>query len=161
MTEPALKAALDDRMAVAGTIFGEGAGLDRTGREAIASVIRNRYLTPRRYGQSWKNVCLQRSAFSCWWSWGGHENHARLLSVITAILDGKPLPLSAMSQVVWNQCLEIADAAMAGTLPDRVCGSTHYYNPKAMVPPDRVPAWALGKQPSIVIPPHRFYAGIA
>lgn len=161
MTENEIKAALTDALAVPGTIFGEGAGLDRKGREAIASTIRNRYLTPKRFGLTWKNVCLSRAAFSCWWSWGGKENHGRLLNLMEAILTDTPLPLTPKEARVWQECIEIAGLAMTEGLPDRVNHATHYYNPHAMRPAGRVPAWAVGKTPAAVVEPHRFYAGIA
>ena len=162
MTETEIRAALDDRLALAGTLFGEGAGLPTEGRVAIGCVARNRLRAKNRFGRSWRAVCLNRAAFSCWWRFGGRENQRRLLRLVEQVLEGQVPTLTARERAVWADCLRLADAFLAGEIPDAVCGATHYYSPAAMVPRGSRPMWALDDTKLVaVIGEHRFFAGIA
>jgi spore germination cell wall hydrolase CwlJ-like protein len=164
MTEIEIKAALSDLAALAITLYGEGAILNAEGRIAIGSTVRNRVLAPRRFGHSFLRVCTHRSQFSCWWKWGGEQNHTRTMGLASAIVEGKLLPLEGRELNVWQECLILAEGIIAGSILDNVKGATHYYNPDAMVPRGRKPDWAddskftiaIGKRPHV----HRFYKNV-
>jgi len=154
MTAAEIKEHLTDRQALALTVFGEARREPLVGQHAIAWVVRNRLLEPRRFGDSWKGVCLRRSQFSCWYEWGGAANYGAVMAAARHLGDGHtPAPGSALAKA-----LQVADDVMGGRAPDPTRGANHYFAPVAMDPPGRVPAWAQGKEPTAVLGGHRFYA---
>lgn len=50
-----------------------------------------------------------------------------------------------MNDPLFAETLYLADGIMAGVILDCTQGATHYYAPKAMRPPGKVPTWAQGK----------------
>lgn len=52
---------------------------------------------------------------------------------------------------------QLVDWKEFGRLPDITCGATHYINPKAC---KKLPKWAVGKKPCIIIGAHHFYNNI-
>ncbi len=153
MTTAQIKRELTDRLAVAATVFGEARREPLIGQHAVAWVIRNRLQRPARFGATWKDVCLRPAQFSCWYSWGGADNFAAVMTAARQLLDGPaPRPGSALARA-----LQVADDVMAGLGHDPTLGGDHYYAPAAMVPPGRVPLWAQGRTPSAVVGAHRFY----
>jgi spore germination cell wall hydrolase CwlJ-like protein len=157
MTALDIRNALTDRQATAVTVFGEARREPLLGQHAVAWVIRNRTLYPQRFGTSWKGVCLRPSQFSCWYPWGGASNYAAVMAAAEQLVQHlTPAPGSALARA-----LQVADDVMGGTAADPTHGADHYYAPLAMVPPGRVPVWAQGHTPTVVIGAHRFYRLVA
>ncbi len=153
MTGQQVRAELDDRLTLACTVFGEARREPLIGQHAVAWVVRNRLAQPRRFGDGWKGVCLRPAQFSCWWSFGGVGNQQAVLAAARQLIDGPvPRPGSALARA-----LQVADDVMAGLGVDPTNGADHYYAPAAMIPPGRVPVWAVGKEPIAVVGGHRFY----
>jgi spore germination cell wall hydrolase CwlJ-like protein len=153
MDSQRIKNELTDRMATGLTVFGEARREPLIGQHAIAWVIRTRTERPKRFGVSWKGVCLRPSQFSCWYPWGGPDNYAAVMAAALQLVDGQlPKPGSALARA-----LQVADDVIAGLGHDPTHGADHYYAPAAMNVPGSAPTWAHGKTPTAVIGGHRFY----
>lgn len=97
------------RMVLAGNAYGECSGGGRVGMENVTSVVL------RRVGEGWGgtplDVCLAPSQFSCW----ADANRHRIEQA------------AAMDPAGWAIALEVADAALGGTLPIRTHDADSYY----------------------------------
>lgn len=152
MTSQQIKGELTDRAALACTVFGEARREPLVGQHAVAWVVRNRLMHPRRFGHSWKGVCHRHAQFSCWYPWGGTSNYAAVMAAAEQLVTGKaPAPGSALARA-----LQVADDVMAGIAPDPTRTADHYFAPKGM-PDGRRPAWAVGVEPTVVIGNHVFF----
>lgn len=123
------------------TIFGEARGEPLSGQEAVANVIMNRVaLSEKKGGYWWGNdvasVCQKDKQFSCW---NLDDVNYRLLLRVDE------------SNPIYATCKRIAKRAMAGLLPDRTYGATHYHTQKVR------PRWSIGKIPCAEIGNHVFY----
>ncbi len=125
---------LSDLEIFARTLWGEARGEDCIGRHMVANVIMNRVNAdlghdgkPDWWGEDIKGVCLKIYQFSCWLP--ADPNRIKLLTVTTA-------------DPVFRECLEIAEAAIAGRLEDLTRGSTHYANVVLLTKLGTLPAWA-------------------
>lgn len=126
-------AAQPDEVILAVTLLGEARGEDRQGREMVASVMMTRVAIAAAHraqfhsgywwGETPKEVCLAHAQFDCWLP--GDPNRAHLPELL--------------QHPLWPEALEIAQAAIAGTLGDQANGATHYLNPHAV---PRLPGWA-------------------
>lgn len=165
--ERTIKAALTDGQALALTMLAEAGGDWREGgssveeRLAVGVVVRNRVLTPRRWGKTFRDVCLARLQFSCW-NPGLDANHVRLMVVAERIVLGFPSPDPLLAETVY-----LADGVIRNIVLDRTGGATSYYAPKAMKPAGAKPAWVFlnGKSgpehvPTAVIGSQVFYRGV-
>lgn len=160
MTDLEVRSRLTDFGALALTIFGEAQGEAVEGRIAVGSVVRNRLVTPRRFGATFKAVCHQRAQFSCWWQFGGKANYERVYALARAIVESRELPVPKALLPLYQECQFISEGIIAGQLGDRVRQATHYYNPAAMIPRGTVPAWARGLTPVAKVGSHLFFAGV-
>lgn len=129
---------------LAKTIFGEARGESLSGQEAVASVVLNRVgFSKKRGGYWWGNsiieVCRKEYQFSCW---NKSDPNRRLLDVVT-----EENPSFAISK-------RIALRAIAGVLPDKTEGATHYHVKTLR------PKWSIGKIPCAEIGHHVFYNDI-
>lgn len=149
MTRDAVLAMLTDRDTVALTIWGEARSLTTGGRVAVALVIAAR-VRDGRYGKGWKDVCLRRLQFSCWWPQGGAENHRRLMAVAERVVEADPEVWR--QDVALRECGEIADAVMVAS------DATHYLT--VGLYRERPPAWTSGKRPIGTCGVHVFFAGV-
>lgn len=156
-------AALDDRQTLALTMFGEARQVPRGDPRdhspveeliAVGCVVRNRRARPGRWlasDRSYKAICLAPKQFSCWTPHSG-TNHDALLALARAVAGD-------LATTPWEpllrECLYLADGVIAEALIDRTGGANSYYSPAAMVPPGRVPLWAVGV-PTITIGDQRF-----
>lgn len=161
MTDSQVKAVLSDLQALALTMVAEAGGDVAEGRSsveeriAVGCVVRNRLLTPGRFGRTWRAVCLQQAQFSCWWQWGGLKNYERTLRLARAAVGGH---LAAEPEAALVRESEfLADGIMRGLVLDRVQGATHYYAPAAMVPRGSVPRWATELIPLAHVGGHVFF----
>lgn len=136
---------------LARTLWGEARGEDRQGREMVANVIMNRVNAdlgndgkPDWWGEGVVEVCLAPWQFSCWLP--GDPNRAKLVAVTA-------------EDRVFAQCLDIAAAALAGDLPDRTAGATHYLNPEVTKKQNRggLPKWVRGRTPTAIHGRHHFF----
>ena len=157
MTAAHIRSALTDRQALAVTVFGEARREPLVGQHAVAWVVRNRLQWPQRFGASWKGVCHRPAQFSCWYPWGGASNYAAVMAAAQQVIDGPvPTPGSALARA-----LQVAEDVMAGRGDDPTGTADHYFAPISMKPPSRVPVWAQGHTPTVVIGAHRFYRLVA
>lgn len=150
MTDPELIAALTTQQKVALTMYGEARGEPIDGIRGIASVIMNR---ANAKGLSPAAIVLAKGQFSCWSPIQGGYNYETLLDVARNVLRG-------VSSDHLKMMMILAEAVIDKTLHDNVKKATHYYSPDAMIPKGRVPPWAIGLEPVIVIGHHRFFAGV-
>ena len=119
---PGVTTALDTQAApidpdidtLARTIYGEARGESEEGRMAVAAVVMNRVAIGSGYGwpSSPAAVCRQKNQFSCWNA--GDPN----LPVIESVTAADP---------VFQDCIDIAQAAVQGILGDNTFGATFYH----------------------------------
>jgi uncharacterized protein (TIGR02594 family) len=130
-------------LTLARTLYGEARGQGQTGIEAVANVVMNRLKTGR-WGKDVGRVCLWPKQFSCW-----NHNDANFLKIRSKTDDGDKQ---------FRICLDVARAAVDGTLTQHVPDVLHYF--ADYIPP---PGW-VRKSPKArlvkKIGNHLFYAGI-
>jgi hypothetical protein len=110
----------------------------------------------KRFGADVSDACFEQNQYSCWNPRSG-SNHDWLISQATAILSGR-----SVAPVV-RSCIAEAEKILAEGLPapiDPTSGATHYYSPKSMIPPGRVPVWARGHVPVARIGDQIFFKGV-
>lgn len=126
----AIEGQLEDIL-LAMCLFGEARGENDTAKVAIANVIRNRVLSGKYGGDTYHGVILKPYQFSCFLE--SDPNRAKLLQ-----------PTKYEKAEVWSACYDIARFIIEGDacVNDNTIKATHYYSPKAMVPPTAIPKWA-------------------
>jgi hypothetical protein len=144
MTLAEIKAALDDTLALALTLWAEARGDAADGssleeRVAVGCVVRNRHLASGRR-RSYKQLVLAPLQFSCWNDTPSDDNHRKLKALAEAVVAGRP-----HGDQLLEECLYLASGIIRGKILDRTGGALNYYAPKAMVPAGTVPSWAKGK----------------
>lgn len=149
MTPREIARGLSDLDVLALTLHHEAGAERLIGLIAVACVIRNR-VTWGKWGRTVTDVCLAPWQFSCWVRQGGAVNHARLIENADQLRRGNRPP-------VMRRAFDVAEAVLEDGLPDPTGKADHYYAPGAMVPVNRVPEWAQGREPSAVLGAHRFY----
>lgn len=131
---------------LARTIWGEARGEGTAGMEAVACVVMNRYRRPGWWSRNPDHipddtiaaVCRDPYQFSCW-----NPTDPNRLKVL-GVTEADPL---------FRQALAIARRAVAGQLPDRTGGATHYYARYIAAP-----SWAASMRQTASIGVHRFFA---
>lgn len=103
---------------MARTLWGEARGEGYSGMQAVANVIMNRVKRGGWYGLTPSEVCKKPYQFSCWLK--SDPNYQKLTTVTT-------------SDRLFKQAVDIATAAVNGTLPDITGGATEYHT-KAVTP---------------------------
>ena len=103
---------------------------------AVASVIKNRSLRGGWFGQTIKEICLKPHQFSCW---NVNDPNRSILEAVT------------MKDVIFQQCMVVAQKVMNYEWPDVTWGSDHYHANYVM------PAWAIAQKPRFKIGCHLFY----
>lgn len=103
---------------LARTLWGEARGEGYSGMQAVANVIMNRVKRGGWYGLTPAEVCKKPYQFSCWLK--SDPNYQKLTTVTT-------------SDRLFKQAVDIATAAVNGTLPDITGGATEYHT-KAITP---------------------------
>jgi hypothetical protein len=152
-----LVARLTSSQRVGLTLYGEARGSSPALRIGIGGAIANRVKANRwAWGLTADAVCLKPAQFSCWSPNGGLANyqtviHAARLIVLAESLEHLP---------VLRACLALGVEVSTGVIADTVNGATHYYSPAAMVPPGRVPPWAVGLAPVATIDGTKFFSGV-
>ncbi len=150
MTREEIRAAMTDETALVATLFGEAAGEPIDGLIAVASVIRNRALSPRWWGTGYRGVCLAKSQFSCWWE--TNANSERVYAVADALIAGGPSDeRSTLSEIRW-----VAAGVMGEQLKDLSMRSDHYLT-QSLFRSTASPAWAKGRIPVTRVGSHAFF----
>ena len=161
MTDEDVKARLTHVQATACTMLAEAGGDNLDGssveeRIGVGCAIRNRVKT-RRFGDTFRDVCLRRKQFSCWTP-SRDQNHRRLMAVAANLVAG------VLPDPILVETLYLAEGVIGGAIMDSTHGATHYYAPKAMRPKGSKPGWVFlnGKDgpehdPTAIISGHRFY----
>lgn len=126
---------------LARTLWGEARGEIPEGQRGVANVILNRVAKnkPQRFGATVETVCRKPKQFSCWNT--GDPNRAKLLAVTDA-------------NDQFRQCLDLARAAVNGSLSDNTRGSDHYHTAGV------APNWSQGHVPAVVLGNHLFFNDI-
>lgn len=119
----------------------------------MATAINRVHAAPNRFGATVAAACLAPKQYSCWNVYSG-SNHDWLLAQIDAVVKGR-----GVAPIV-QQCIAAAVQLLDGAIADPVAEATHYYAPLSMVPPGRVPDWAVGKTPVATSGDHLFFKGV-
>ena len=134
---------------VARTIYGEARGASAAGRQAVASVIRNRVNRPLTvFGTGWIGVCQAPNQFSCWNSGGNANQQANHAATLSAQV-GDP---------AFDACVSVAASVIAGTLTDNTGGALYYYDHSIAEPASWV---AKGFVKTVTIGSLTFFKGAA
>lgn len=150
MRDAELLDALSPLHTVAVTLWGEARSESRLGRAAVASVIQNRVRARRpHFGLTPKEVCLKPRQFSCWSPAGGRINYESTIDAARSFHRGD------IAGAVSRECIDLAVAVVAGTLPDVTNGADHYLT-RQLFESDAPPGWAVGKLPCAAIGEHVF-----
>lgn len=108
-----------DPQVLAATIDGEAEGEPLIGKQAVASSIMNRvalaHVHPHFGDGTIRGACLAHAQYDCWMP--GPD-----LDRINALDFNNPSP-------AFQQSIDVARSAIAGTLPDITGGATYYYEP--------------------------------
>lgn len=154
MTDAELIAALSDEQVVGLTLYGEARGEWRLGRIGVANTIANRAAAQkRRWGLTAREVCLRPYQYSCWMVEGGLANYEDVIAAARTLTGKEPFRGPVMAD-----CLDIAQAVVAGTLTDVTDGSTHYLT-RGLYQSAHCPRWASGRPPKAIIGAHLFFGG--
>lgn len=96
---------------MARTMYGEARNQGTEGLHAVANVIMNRVAKQTWYGLTPYEVCMKPEQFSC------RNVDDPNCSILLSVTDSDP---------VFAECLQLAQEADAGMLPDITNGATHY-----------------------------------
>jgi spore germination cell wall hydrolase CwlJ-like protein len=128
---------------LARTLWGEARGDGKTGMQAVANVVMNRYRLAqqsvayaRQFGSTVAGVCRQPKQFSCWNS--NDPNLPKMLAV-------------GFSDQNFVDAVYIAQDALANRLPDLTNGATHYHTRGSTA------SWDTGQAVVASIGNHLFY----
>lgn len=113
-------------------------------RIAVLTVIRNRVRRPKRFGDTFKAVCLAPKQFSCW----NRDDPNRPKALALGYLMATRQPVDDRN---YLETEFLAQGVVAGLILDRVNGSNHYHT-TAVKPP-----WAKGQTPQCQVGSHLFY----
>lgn len=139
MTDADVLAALSDVQALALTMYGEARGDGKDGssveeRVAVGCVARNRLRTPKRFGHTLKDVCLQPFQFSCWLP--KDPNRELLMGHAYRMATKQPL-----MNTLLDETLYFADGIARGVVLDQTGGATLYLTMTLYKDPTKRPAW--------------------
>lgn len=150
MTRDELKAflaPLPDESILGLTLYGEARGEPIEGIIGVGNVIRNRSTdSKRRWGTSYRDVCLQPAQFSCWNPVTADANHDVVMRAAVKLIRKEATP--ELEEVAWV-ALGIARKA----LRDNTRGANHYHV-SSMTPR---PSWAMKWVPVVQIKNHLYY----
>lgn len=152
MTTTEIRKAVDDRQALVCTLYGEVRAEPIQGIIAAACVIRNRVNKPSWWGSSYKEVCLKKWQFSCWWE--NNSNTRAVYLVAQTLLQG--IPASERDEAVLAELDWVAEGIMSGRIRDITKGANHYLT-TALLNSGKAPDWAKGKAPDLVLGAHSFF----
>ncbi len=123
VTATEIKERLQDYQALTLTLWGEARGLSDEAKFAVGCTIKNRLKIHFRGARTWKDVCLSRLQYSCWFAVGGPKNYQAVLQAALIMLeehsDSWPKSLKA--------CANVAKRLLVEDDADVTDGATHYY----------------------------------
>ena len=127
---------------MARTLWAEARGEGDLGIRAVACVIMNRFREKKWYSflngtHTIAGVCQKPAQFSCWNK--SDPNRSKLLTINE-------------SDLIFRECMIIAETAMDGKLEDITFGANHYFASWISKP-----KWADKMQFCITIGQHNFY----
>lgn len=140
MTDADVMAALSDFQAFWLTLEAEAGGEPVEGQIAVASVIRNR--VGKRFGDSYKAVCLAPKQFSCW-NDGLDANHVRLMQKARLVIGDYAERSTLPDDPIVRQLKYLAQGIMNFDLLDSTHGADHYLTKKLFQ--STPPLWAVGQ----------------
>lgn len=105
---------------LARTLWGEARSEGERGMQAVANVIMNRFKkaqsstsAARQFGRTVHEICLKPYQFSCWLA---NDPNLPKMRAVTA------------ADANFRLCLNVAERALKGQLPDITGGADHYLN---------------------------------
>lgn len=129
----------DDKGIIARTAYGEARGEGNFGMHVVVNTIQNRLASGVRWwGHSLRTICLHPWQYSCWNP--TDPNRAKMFKVTEDDLQ-------------FRAANNLADRALAGSLPDFSVGADSYYDSLIGKPPD----WAVGRDPVAIVGHHWLY----
>lgn len=140
MTDEQIKAALSDFDALWLTLWAECRDQPVEGQIAVASVIRNR--VGKRFGSSYRAVCLAPKQFSCW-NPGADVNHVRLMDRARLVIGDYAERSTQPADPIVRQVKYLAQGILNGDLLDNTWGSDHYLTKTLFQ--STPPTWAIGQ----------------
>lgn len=115
---PRLTQSLSDTEVLALTLWGETRSESLDGIAAVGCVVRNRVADHgKRFGQSFRDVCLKPWQFSCWWEDGANTRAVRATAEQLAAGNAP----AQLGESLW-----IATGIIDRAIRDRTRGATHY-----------------------------------
>ena len=108
---------------------------------------------PARFGADVTATCFWPKQYSCW-NPGSGSNHDWVVAQGLAVAKGLYVA------PIVRMCISAAEGILSGSGVDSVNFATHYYSPVSMVPPGRVPTWAVGVEPCAKVGEHLFFKGV-
>lgn len=106
------------------TLWREARGESRDARIAVAHTVKNRLSKPGWWGNDWISVLTKKWQYSS----------------LTDPKDGQLTAWPAASDHVFEECLEIAQAVIEGTIRSQLAGIDSYFDDSLQG--DLVPKWA-------------------
>jgi len=145
MTDEDVKLALGDFDTFWLTLWAECRGEPIEGQVAVAAVIRNR--VGKRFGASYKAVCLAPKQFSCW-NPGTDPNHVWLMTKARLVVGDYAERSTLPADALVRQLKYLAQGVMSYDLLDNTGGADHYLTKKLFhVKP---PRWAVGQSAKFI-----------
>lgn len=134
------------------TIIGEARGESVNGQVAVGNVIKNRMLkAPYKY-KSYKDVCLEKSQFSCWNL--NDPNYTFLLDLGEKLIMGQFL-----GDIYLKQCMWIAKGIEQYNIADNTLGALNYMTDKLFNSPER-PVWARYPKTDPLVIDHQVFFNV-
>ncbi len=141
---------LSDEDALALVIWGEARAESPDGQIAVGQVVLHR-LRAGTWGNTVAQVVTARSQFSCFWPWGGAQNHDRVRGVSEALAAGQAVTSERFAQARW-----IAQGLLAGLVVDDLVHGAMHYLTTDLLKSGLAPVWAVTMDITARIGAHTF-----
>lgn len=152
MTDAEVRTELTELHVVALTIWGEARNEPIEGKVFVGSIIRNRVETPKRWPDTFDQVCLQPKQFSCWQPVGGPQNYAAVMDRARLFSGDYAERPGHLLDATLVECLFVAEGLIGGQFLDRSFGANHYIT--TVLWKTAPPVWAQGQHPVAVCGRH-------
>lgn len=148
---------MDDATLLALCIWSEAAGESVAGKQAVAQVILNRMARHYQSDGTVTGTVLHPLAFSGFWFEMRDGKYTRVCWTLDDAQQHAALMLlRAQHQAIWDICMDVAEAALNGELPDQppLEKAVLYLNPSIL---PRLPPWATPDKQVCAVGQHVFY----
>jgi len=148
---------MDDATLLALCVWSEAAGESVAGKRAVAQVVLNRMASHYMSDGTVAGTVLYPNQFSGFYFDMINGRYTRVCwSRDDAEHRAETMLLRAQHQAIWDVCLDVAEEALGGTMPDQpeLHGAVLYLNP-AIIP--KLPAWASPAKQLCAVGQHTFY----